>query len=94
MRRSLFKGFFFLLTVVFVYLQYVLWFAEGGIFNMISLKKQLAQQLLQNEKLKQKNQVLYQQVERLRKDPEVAEGRARGELGLIKKGEKFYQIIH
>jgi len=81
-------------ALVFAYLQYVLWFKEDGIFNLVRLKKELALQVQQNEILKEQNTELYQQVERLKKDPEMAEGRARGELGMIKKGEKFYQIIH
>ena len=93
MRLSIFKAALVVLTLVFAYLQYVLWFEEDGIFNMMHLKKELTLQMQQNEKLKQKNQELYQQVERLKKDPEVTEGRARGELGMIKKGEKFYQVI-
>jgi cell division protein FtsB len=94
MRLSIFKLSLIVLSLVFAYLQYVLWFEEDGVFNMIHLKKELALQTEQNEKLKQQNQQLYQQVERLKKDPEVTEGRARGELGMIKKGEKFYQVIH
>lgn len=93
MRLSVFKIGIFSLIVMFAYLQYVLWFKEDGILDMIHIKKQLAVQLQQNEKLKQKNQELYQQVERLKNDPEVTEGRARGELGMIKKGEKFYQLV-
>jgi cell division protein FtsB len=92
-RLSLFKVALILLVVVFSYLQYVLWFEEDGIFDMIHLKKQLAMQLQWNDQLKQRNQELYQQVERLKSDPQVTEGRARGELGMIKKGETFYQIV-
>lgn len=93
MRLSIFKAALFFLVLVFAYLQYVLWFEEDGIFNVMRLKRELAQQMQQNEQLKQKNQELYQQVERLKKDPEVTESRARGELGMIRKGEKFYQVI-
>ncbi len=93
MRLSLSKTVLFFLVLVFAYLQYVLWFREEGIFNMVRLKRDLIHQVAQNEQLKQKNQELYDQVDRLRKDPEVTEGRARGELGMIKKGETFYQVI-
>ncbi len=93
MRVSVFKAILILLALVLAYLQYVLWFEEDGIFNVFSLKKQLALQAQQNEELKQTNQELYQQVKHLKADPEVAEGRARSELGMIKKGEKFYQVL-
>lgn len=93
MRLSIFKLLLFLFLLMFSYLQYVLWFEEDGVFELIHLKKELFKQVQVNEKLKQQNESLYQQVQRLKKDPEVAEGRARGELGMIKKGEKFYQVV-
>jgi len=93
MNQSIYKAGFFFLSLLFLYLQYVLWFEDSGILNMINLKRELALQSQQNEKLKLKNQQLYAQVQRLKEDPEVLEGRARGEMGMIKKGEKFYQII-
>ncbi len=93
MRLPFFKASLIFMTFFFAYLQYVLWFKEDGILKMLSLKKELILQIQQNEQLKQKNQALYQQIERLKKDPEVTEGRARGELGMIKRGEKFYQLV-
>jgi cell division protein FtsB len=92
MNRSLFKIVLLGLFGVFIYLQYVLWFDADGIVDMVHLKKALAQQSLQNDLIKKQNQALYTQVDRLKHDPEVIEGRARGELGMIKKGEKFYQV--
>ena len=93
MQQSALRVVLFLLVVVFIYLQYVLWFADDGIWQLLRLKKELAQQVEQNEILKQHNQELFEQVARLKKDPEVTEAWARDELGMIKKGEKFYQII-
>lgn len=93
MRRSTFKIVLFFLMIVFGYLQYVLWFEKGGVLDLMRLKKELALQMQSNEKLKQRNLALYQQVERLKHDPEVTESRARSELGMIKKGEIFYQMV-
>lgn len=94
MQLSIFRTVLFFLLVVFGYLQYVLWFEEDGVLDMVRMRREVAHQQLSNEKIKQQNQDLYQQVERLKSDPEVTEGRARGELGMIKKGETFYQVVH
>lgn len=93
MRLSIFKIILFFLIVVFGYLQYVLWFEKDGILDLMHLKKELAAQMQLNEKLKQHNVELYQQAERLKHDPEGTEDRARSELGMIKKGEIFYQVV-
>lgn len=93
MRLPLYKIAFLLLAIAFGYLQYVLWFENDGILSMAYLKREVAAQMQKNQKLKLQNQKLFEQVQRLKTDPGVAEGRARGELGMIKKGEKFYQIV-
>ncbi len=93
MRLSLFRISLFVLFIVLAYLQYVLWFDEDGILDVMHLRHELSIQMQSNDEMKQHNQELYQQVEKLKSDPNVAEGRARGELGMIKKGEKFYQVV-
>ncbi len=82
----------FLLLLLFL-MQYHLWFMSGGIRDLFSLKKQLVLQQTQNAQLKQQENVLIFQIQRLRQDKDQAEERARNELGMIKQGERFYQII-
>jgi cell division protein FtsB len=74
-------------------LQYRLWFESGGITEMSGLKKKLAQQAVENDKLKKRNDDLVFQIQRLTNSNDAAEARARNELGMIKKDEKFYQIV-
>jgi cell division protein FtsB len=81
------------LVMMLVFLQYCLWFQENGIGDLIHLKKVMALQAERNEELKKTNEEVLFQVERLQKSHDAAESRARNELGMIKKGEKFYQII-
>lgn len=76
-----------------MFLQYRLWFESGGIIDMLRLKKQLSIQVQENDKLKKRNDMLAQQVERLQKSQDTVEARARSELGMVKKGEKFYQVV-
>ena len=81
------------LLAALLFLQYHLWFVSGGIGDMVRLKKMLAQQAAQNEKLKMENDELVEQVQHLQNNQEAAESRARSELGMVKKGETFYQVV-
>lgn len=94
MRQYSLKLFPLLLVVLLGLLQYHLWFESGGILDMLHLKKQLATEAKQNELLVKRNQALLQQVQHLQKNNDVIESRARRELGMIKKGETFYQVVH
>lgn len=80
------------LIVMLILIQYHLWFESGGILDMLHLKKQLNVEMQQNAQLKKRNELLLQQVQRLQNNKESAEIRARHELGMIKKGEVFYQV--
>jgi len=82
-----------LLLVLLIFLQYRLWFQPGGMLEMVQLKKQLAVEQAQNEKLKLRNQQVLLQVQHLQKNQDAVELRARQELGMIKKGETFYQVV-
>lgn len=81
------------LVAALVFLQYRLWFEAGGIRDLMRLKTSLAQQTIENEKLKKRNEELLFQVQRLQNGNDAAESRARNELGMVKKGETFYQIV-
>lgn len=81
-----------ILVTILLFLQYRLWFDTGGMMDMMHLKKQLAQQNEENAKLKQRNDDLLRQIRSLQSNDAAVESRARQELGMIKKGETFYQI--
>lgn len=81
------------LVALLLFLQYRLWFESGGILDMLRLKKQLAQEIQANEQLKKRNDLLKHQVIYLQKNQNAIESHARQELGMIKKGETFYQIV-
>lgn len=82
-----------LLVLLLIFLQYRLWIEPSGIPDMVQLKKEVALQQAENEKLKKRNELLLLQVKHLHKDKDAVESRARRELGMIKKGEIFYQIV-
>ncbi len=82
-----------LLLSVLIFLQYRLWFEQGGMKDLAQLKKNLVLQMKENENLKKRNDELLFQIERLQNSQDAAESRARNELGMIKKGETFYQVV-
>lgn len=82
-----------ILLFALVFLQYRLWFESGGIGDTAKLKVALAKQEKLNEKLKKQNDELLFQIQRLQVSQDATESRARSELGMVKKGETFYQII-
>ncbi len=82
-----------LLIVFFIGLQYRLWFGQGSWEQIVSLERELEEQNLVNQRLRDRNQVLENEVRDLKSGLESVEERARSELGLIKEGETFYLLI-
>ena len=57
------------------------------------LKRSVEAQQAENQRLRERNQALAAEVMDLKQGQEAIEERARSELGMIKEGEEFYQII-
>jgi cell division protein FtsB len=76
-----------------IFLQYQLWFESEGIFDLLKLKKAVALQEMETEKVKKRNEAILFQIQRLRNSQDATEARARSELGMIKNDETFYQIV-
>lgn len=83
----------FFTLLIFCLLQLSLWFGDGSLPDAWRLKKSIIEQTEQNKKLKARNETLKAEVLDLKEGNDAIEERARSELGMIKKGEKFYQII-
>ena len=81
------------LAVLFISLQYKLWAGEGSVANAWHLGQNIAMQQEENSLLAKRNHVLEAEVKDLKKGMKAVEERARLELGMIKKGETFYQVI-
>lgn len=93
MRVYRFQALPVILLALLGFLQYRLWFEPGGFIDMLRIKKQLAIEVAQNEKLKQRNDKLVLQLQYLQASNDAVESRARSELGMIKQGETFYQVV-
>lgn len=85
--------FVILLLGALAILQYRLWFESGGVRDVIHLKSALSQQEASNADLRKRNAELLAQIKNLKGSEEAEESRARSELGMIKKGETFYQVV-
>jgi len=82
-----------LLFVLLVVLQFRLWVGEGSLAELHLLKQDIAEQKLELEQMRRRNQALQAEVNDLKKGLEAIEERARHDLGMIREGETFYQII-
>ncbi len=82
-----------LLFAMLVVLQYRLWVGEGSLAELHLLKQDIAQQKDELQQMRRRNQALQAEVDDLKKGLEAIEERARNDLGMIREGEIFYQII-
>lgn len=81
------------LILFFVLLQYRLWFGKNSVPDYLALEEEVTRQLANNNKLKQRNKLLYADTDDLKSGSEAIEERARHELGMIKQGETFFRVI-
>ena len=82
-----------ILIILFFVLQYKLWFERGGVGEVWQLQQQIVSQQQANTSLKDRNRVLLAEVNNLKQGQQAIAARARTELGMVKRGEVFYQII-
>ena len=81
------------LLIVLIALQVHFWTGHGGMREVWHLQQQVAEQKAENAQLKKRNETLSAEVDDLKHGDEAVEERARSELGLIKPGETFYQVV-
>ncbi len=82
-----------LLLLALIALQVHLWTGHGGMRDLWRLRERVESQKLENATLKKRNETLSAEVEDLKHGNEAIEERARSELGLLKPGETFYQVV-
>jgi cell division protein FtsB len=78
---------------VFLVLQYQFWFGDGGVYDTAKLQYRIESLKQKNLSLKERNQALKAEVLDLRQGYEAIEERSRTDLGLVKPGETFIQVI-
>jgi len=83
-----------ILIILLVMLQYRLWIGNGSLTEVHHLEQTRQDLLDENRKLQERNKSLAAEVNDLKHGNDAIEERARTEMGMIKKDEVFYQIIH
>lgn len=91
--ENAYKAVLVILGVLLIGLQYLLWFGKGGLIAVWDGRVAVRTQASENASLAERNQVLEAEVEDLRDGLAAIEERARAELGMIRQGETFFQII-
>jgi len=74
-------------------IQFPLWLGKGGWMHVRDLEQQVAAQKRANAVLDERNERLGAEVKDLKEGADAVEERARYELGMLKDGELFVQIV-
>ena len=82
-----------ILIALLIALQVKLWVGDGGMRDLRTIRSRVSEQQTENTRLKQRNDALHADVEDLKHGQDAVEARARSQLGLIKPGEVFYQVV-
>ena len=82
-----------LLLLLLVYLQYRLWFGDDNLFDVMQLGNEVEAQSEENVRLRERNDALDAEVRDLQEGLDAIEEHAREDLGMVKDGETFYQIV-
>lgn len=83
-----------ILIALLIGLQVKLWVGDGGMRDLRAIRARVSGQQADNAKLKQRNDAMHADVEDLKHGQDAVESRARQQLGLIKPGEVFYQVVN
>ena len=87
------KNLLLLLVLLLVYLQYRLWFDDGSLQDAWELHQDVEMQRHENVELRERNAALEAEVTDLQQGLDAIEEHAREDLGMVKKGETFYQVV-
>ncbi|MEO6423297.1 MAG: cell division protein FtsB [Candidatus Nitrotoga sp.] len=82
-----------ILIFLLLLLQYPLWFWKGGWLKVWDLDRNVEEQKFLNKKTQARNSIMDAEVRDLKQGTEAIEERARSELGMIKRGEIFFQVV-
>jgi cell division protein FtsB len=95
MLRFLINPFNVVLALIglFAFLQYQLWFGNGGVNDIQRLNHVISASEQKNTALASRNHALQADISDLKTGKDATEEQARTELGMVKPGEKYYQIM-
>jgi cell division protein FtsB len=82
-----------ILVALIVLIQYPLWLGKGGWLRAWDMDRQVEIQRSKNHQLETRNAGLAAEVRDLKQGTEAIEERARGELGMLRPDEVFFQFV-
>ena len=82
-----------ILLIFLLLLQHRLWLGNGSIPEVKHLEQIKQAQVEENDRLRERNRSLAAEVMDLKQGLGAVEERARSEMGMIKSGETFFQIV-
>jgi len=89
----IFKSLILGLIVILALLEFRFWFGSDSILKVQALKKNLVAQEQELQSLRLRNMQLSTHIDNLKRHPVAIEEQARNELGMIKRNEKYYQVV-
>ncbi|NNF97497.1 MAG: cell division protein FtsB [Halobacteria archaeon] len=82
-----------ILLILLLVLQYDLWVGDGSLATVWHLHKEVDAQELENTHLTERNETLAAEVKDLKTGLDAIEERARNDLGMVKEGEAYIQVV-
>ncbi|MDE0691159.1 MAG: septum formation initiator family protein [Gammaproteobacteria bacterium] len=79
--------------IVLALLVWQYWFGESGWFAVRDFGREIAQEEQQTAALAERNRRLRAEVLALKEGHAAVEARARTDLGMVRRGETFYQVV-
>jgi cell division protein FtsB len=83
----------YILLGLLLLLQYPLWLGKGSWLKVWDMGQQVKAQKQINEQTHKRNAALDAEVRDLKRGTDAIEERARNQLGMIKQGEVFFQVV-
>ena len=80
-------------VVMLIFLQYALWAGKQNVIDLYRLNRQVEQVKKENDEFQNRNDQLHEDVIDIKSRLGAIESQARFDLGLIKPGETYYQIV-
>lgn len=82
-----------ILVSLFFILQYDLWVGDGSLATVWRLQQSIDNQSKENKIIADRNKALEAEVVDLKQGKDAIEERARSDLGMVKEGETYIQIV-